>query len=123
MPCGTRRRISTTTRGAARSGPSQRARRGRREFYVRSSKRRRCDGDDVEKDTATEPAKFNRRYEPGDIKSTMSIVSIETPIANSQLAVALDYASRGIKVFPCHCPVEPRRVGFGSKAVIICSCG
>jgi len=48
---------------------------------------------------------------------------IEKNPSNANLAAALAYARRGWRVFPCHTPVPPRRVGFGSSAVICCSCG
>ncbi len=48
---------------------------------------------------------------------------IETNPIDANLAAALGYARRGWRVFPCHAPVKPRRVGFGSAAIICCSCG
>jgi hypothetical protein len=28
----------------------------------------------------------------------------------------------GLRVFPCHVPIEPKRVGFGSNVLLYCSC-
>ena len=49
---------------------------------------------------------------------------IEKNLSDANLGAALGYAGMGWRVFPCYAPLpKPRRVGFGSKAVIICSCG
>ncbi len=54
----------------------------------------------------------------------MPVSIIETNLSNANLAAALDYARRGWRVFPCYTPLpEPRRVGFGSSAIVCCSCG
>lgn len=48
---------------------------------------------------------------------------IESLPDGANLAAALGYARRGWAVFPCHAPVVPYRVGFGSKRMVSCSCG
>ncbi len=49
------------------------------------------------------------------------IHSVKAPVSICNQALA--YARRRLLVFPCHNPVPPSRVGFGSAAIICCSCG